>query len=118
MKKIFCVLFLMPAFAYAQYDLTFKDISGKWMEVTRTDKNSDVAPFKDTLYLELRQDGYMLLRHTIGPTNFGIATLYENKLSLEKEEFVIESFENEILKLKQKKVNEYRHIWKEICLFT
>lgn len=102
--KILCyLLILLPAFAHAQYDLTFKDIAGKWVEKTRTDKNNDVAPFKDTLYLELREDGFMLLRHTIGGTNYGTAELKENNLTLDKETYTIESFENDILKLKQKK---------------
>ena len=105
MKKIFYLLLLLfPSFVYAQYPYTFKDISGKWIERTRTDKNSDVAPFKDTLYLEIRENGFMLVRHTIGATFYGDAELVDNTLSIQKEQFKIESAENGILKLKQGKV--------------
>ena len=104
MKKIFYLLLLLPAYVHAQYTYTFKDISGKWIERTRTDKNSDVAPFKDTLYLEIRENGFMMVRHTIGATFYGDAELIENTLSIQKEHFKIESNENGILKLKQGKV--------------
>jgi hypothetical protein len=105
MKKIFLLFLFLPLFTKAQSELSFEDISGKWVERTRTDKNSDVAPFKDTLFLEIREDGFMLVRHTIGATFYGTAELKENKLTLQRETFQIESCENGILKLKQGKVS-------------
>ncbi len=104
MNKIFFLLLLLPAFAVAQpYTYTFSDISGKWVEQTRTDKNSDVTPFKDTLYIEIREDGFMMVRHAIGATYYGDAELVENKLSIQNDHFTIESNENNILKLKKGK---------------
>ena len=98
------LLFLLfPTFSFAQYYYSFKDISGKWVELTRTDKNSDVTPFKDTLYIEIREDGFMMVRHTIGATYYGDAELYENKLSIQKDVYNVEGNEDGVLKLKKGK---------------
>ncbi len=104
MKKLLFCFFLFPVSSFAQYYYTFKDISGKWVEQTRTDKNSDVVPFKDTLYIEIREDGFMMVRHTIGATFYGDATLAENMLIIQKEKFSVEGHEDDLLKLKQGKV--------------
>ncbi len=113
MKKLLLAILFWPFMAQAQTELTFNDISGKWVERTRTDKNSDVAPFKDTLFIEIREDGFMLVRHTIGATFYGTAELKENKLTLQRETFQIESCENGILKLKQGKVS-HRFVKQEV----
>ncbi len=97
-------MLLFPSITYAQYYYSFKDISGKWVELTRTDKNSDVTPFKDTLYIEIREDGFMMVRHTIGATYYGDAELHENKLTIQKDVFSVEGVENEMLKLKKGKL--------------
>lgn len=115
MNKIIFLLLLLPAFAVAQPTYTFNDISGKWAEQTRTDKNSDVTPFKDTLYLEIREDGFMMVRHAIGATYYGDAELVENKLSIQNDNFTIESNENNILKLKKGK---YTHRFVKQTEFT
>ncbi len=102
MKKLFLygILFI-PSIAFAQY--SFKDLSGKWVEQTRTDKHQDVVPFKDTLYIEIREDGFMMVRHTFGATVYGNATLNALEISIEKEKFSIETVSNDMLKLKQDK---------------
>lgn len=104
MKKIIIALLLLPFCTVAQHNYTFEEISGKWAEQTRTDKHSDVIPFKDTLYVEIREDGFMMVRHTIGATSYGDAELVENKLSIQREKFTIEALENDMLKLKQNKI--------------
>ncbi|MBK8143592.1 MAG: hypothetical protein IPK62_00680 [Bacteroidetes bacterium] len=103
MKKLLLCLLLFPTITYAQYYYSFKDISGKWVELTRTDKNSDVTPFKDTLYIEIREDGFMMVRHTIGATYYGDAELHENKLSIQKDVYSVEGNEDGVLKLKKGK---------------
>ncbi len=102
MKKIFLFSILfVPFLGWAQY--SFRDLSGKWVEQTRTDKHQEVIPFKDTLYIEIREDGFMMVRHTIGATTLGDATLIDNEISVEKEKFMIETVGKDILKLKQDK---------------
>ncbi len=105
MQKFLFILLCLPFAVQAQEEYTFNDLSGKWTEGTRTDKNNDVIPFKDTLFIEIRSDGFMLIRHTIGSTFYGTAELAENKLTLENETFTVEAVDRQILKLKQKKLS-------------
>lgn len=101
MRKLLFLVILFPVQLFAQYNYTFQDLSGKWIEQTRTDKKFSVIPFKDTLFIEVRETGFMMVRHTIGPTSYGDAELKEDRISIEKESFTIVSLDNDILKLKQ-----------------
>ncbi len=103
MKKLLCLLILIPLFTLAQDEYTFKDISGKWIEASRTDKNNIVNNFKDTIYLEIRDDGFMLVRPVIGKTYFDDAEIKENKIYIKGETFLIDKAETKMLKLKHGK---------------
>lgn len=103
MKKIFFLFVFLPIVVFCQEDFTFKDISGKWLEASRTDKNNTVIQFQDTIYVEIREDEFMLVRPKIGKTYFGDAEIKDNKIYLQNEQFQIESAEKNILKLKHGK---------------
>ena len=104
MKKIITLLLFFTMNVDAQSNFSFSDIAGKWIEQTRTDKRNDVIAFKDTIYMEIRDDGFMLVRHTIGATFFGDANLSENVLSLQKAKYTVENVEENMLKLKDGKI--------------
>ncbi|KXK41986.1 MAG: hypothetical protein UZ11_BCD004001624 [Bacteroidetes bacterium OLB11] len=103
MKKLLIILLLCPLFSIAQEDYSFKDIAGKWIEATRTDKSSIVSNFKDTIYLEIRDDGFMLVRPLIGKTYFGDAEIKKNKIILKGETFEIDQISENLMKLKHGK---------------
>lgn len=87
MKKLILLFSLLPTFSMAQ--ITFKDIDGKWQEEYRTEKKGKQIDFKDTLRMEIRTDGFMMVRHSIGATIIGEAEITENKITLQNEQFKI-----------------------------
>ncbi|MBP6625593.1 MAG: hypothetical protein KA198_10500, partial [Chitinophagaceae bacterium] len=87
MKKLIIFFSLLPTFSLAQ--ITFKDVDGKWQEEYRTEKKGKEIDFKDTLRMEIRTDGFMMVRHSIGATIIGEAEISENKITLQNEQFKI-----------------------------
>ena len=87
MKKLIIFFSLLPTFSLAQ--ITFKDVDGKWQEEYRTEKKGKEIDFKDTLRMEIRTDGFMMVRHSIGATIIGEAEITENKITLQNEQFKI-----------------------------
>lgn len=102
MKYTFFILAsLFSLISDAQTDYTFEDIAGKWVELTRTDRDAQVIPFKDTMFIEIRNTGFFLIRKHMGATMYGEAELQENVLTFRKEKFTIEKKEGKLLKLKK-----------------
>lgn len=96
---IFAILYSL--LLEAQTDYTFGDIAGKWVELTRTDRDAQVIPFKDTMFIEIRSTGFFLIRKHMGATMYGEAELQENVLTFRKEKFIIEKKDGNLLKLKK-----------------
>lgn len=81
MKSILIVFLLVPLSIFSQ--TSFKDINGKWQEESRTKKKGKEIKFSDTLRIEIRQDGFMMIRHTEGATITGQAELKGTKIVLD-----------------------------------
>lgn len=102
MKYIFFIIaILLSSKSNAQTDYTFSDIAGKWVELTRTDRDAQVIPFKDTMFIEIRSTGFFLIRKHMGATMYGEAEIQENVLTFRKEKFTIEKRDGKLLKLKK-----------------
>lgn len=96
MKNIFLLLVLCPFVSSGQY--TFQKLAGKWQEQTRTDKKKEYLAFTDTLRMEIRPDGFMMVRHAVGATLTGEAEIKFNSIMLEQHEYEIMDFvENKLV---------------------
>lgn len=103
---------LLPFSLFSQ--ISFSDIDGKWQEEKRLKKKKEI-PFTDTLRLEIRKDGFMLIRHTIGPTYTGEAELAGKKLKLEKEKFEVVDYSRKSLSLKD---DDGTHVFRKADEFS
>ena len=96
MKKICIVLFMIPVFANAQ--INFTDIDGKWQEEKRTLKKNKEIDFTDTLRMEIRKDGFVMIRHDKGPTITGEAEIRGKKLVLNDNKYgLVETGKNKLI---------------------
>jgi hypothetical protein len=113
MKYFFLLLLAMPFLSYAQTD--FKDIDGKWQEEKRTKKKNKEIDFTDTLRMEIRPDGFMMIRHTQGPTLTGEAEMKGKKIILQDTKFIIVESSKNTLVLND---DEGNHHFKKMIEFT
>lgn len=97
MKKFILALLWLPVSTFAQ--TTFKDINGKWQEESRTKKKGKEINFKDTLRIEIRKDGFMMIRHSEGATITGQAEIKGTTLLLDDVNFSIVESDNARLTL-------------------
>ncbi|HPI53578.1 MAG TPA: hypothetical protein PLU10_02735 [Chitinophagaceae bacterium] len=93
-----CILCLFSSSLFAQID--FKDIDGKWQEEYREEKKGKEIDFKDTLRIEIRTDGFMMIRHTIGATLTGEATIEGKEIRLQGTDYTIADYSRKKLVLK------------------
>jgi len=111
--KILITLFLLPFFCEAQTDI--KQLQGKWQESFRTAKKNKKIDFTDTLRMEIRPDGFMMLRHTKGATITGQGEIRNGSLYLENTEYEIVEFANDKLVLHD---NSGNHHFNRMAEFT
>lgn len=90
MRNLFCLFFCFLSFQ-GQAQIEFSSIQGKWQEESRSNKKEKNIEFTDTLRLEIRATGFMMIRHAKGSTNTGMAELKGSKLKLQDEKFELES---------------------------
>ena len=106
MKKLtLLLLFTIPLFCEAQTDI--KQLTGKWEESFRTTKKNKKIDFTDTLRMEIRPDGFMMLRHTKGATITGQGEIRNGSLYLENTESEIVEFTNNRLVLHDNSGNHH-----------
>lgn len=113
MKKIILLLLILPCYAHAQIE--FRDIAGKWQEQSRSTKKGAGKEFTDTLRLEIRADGFMMIRHTDGPTLTGQAELNGKKITLQDQTITILDTTGGHLVLGDKDGN---HVYRKLPEFT
>lgn len=109
MKHLFILLFFIPNFSNAQ--VGFKDITGKWQEELREVKKNEHTPFVDTLRLEIRPEGFMMVRYDVGPTFFGEAEIKGKYLTIKEHDFEIqESAENNLTLIDDKGYHYFKRV--------
>ncbi len=91
------------------------ELSGKWEEKMRLKKKKELE-FQDTLRLEIRTDGFMMMRYNIGPTLLGEAYRKENSVYFKNRVLEVLELENGTLKLRDddgthvfNRVEEFNH---------
>jgi hypothetical protein len=100
---------------YSKAQTSLKEIAGKWQEESRYKKKDKPLDFKDTLRMEIRADGFMMIRHPRGATLTGEAELSGRKLKLENVKYSIVEVSQDKLVLND---NEGDHIFKKMPEFT
>ncbi len=113
MRILLIMLLILPACCGAQ--TTFKDIAGKWQEEGRFNKRDKPQHFTDTIRMEIRADGFMMIRHTVGATLTGEAEMNGKKLKLQDEKFTILEITQDKLVLND---HEGDHIFRKLPEFT
>lgn len=113
MKQLLILCLLLPIASEAQIE--FRDIAGKWQEQSRTTSKGKEKSFTDTLRLEIRPDGFMMIRHTVGPTLTGQAELKGQKIYLQDEKIIIVESTAEKLVLCDQEGN---HVYSRLPEFT
>jgi len=103
--KILIILFLLPFFCEAQTDI--KQLSGKWQESFRTNKKEKKVEFADTLRMEIRPDGFMMIRHNKGATITGQGEISKGSLQLENTALEIVEFAADRLVLHDENGNHH-----------
>lgn len=88
MKYTFFLFILLSTFANAQ--VVFKDIAGKWQEESREARKNQPSSFIDTMRLEIRPEGFMMVRKDVGATFFGEAEIKGKYLTIKGHDFEIQ----------------------------
>jgi hypothetical protein len=86
--------------SFAQNEL--HKIASKWQELKRVDKRNNEISFTDTMRMEIRADGFMMLRYDNGPTITGEVEWKKDELFLEEITFQVLHYDNSTLELKSK----------------
>ncbi len=113
MRTLCFLFFIGPLFCHAQTGI--KEIAGKWQEGSRSKKKDIPLDFTDTLRLEIREDGFMMVRHANGATITGEAEIKGSKLKLEHISFTIIESNMDKLVLND---NEGDHLFRKLPEFT
>ena len=113
MNRLVLYFMLLPLFGRAQNELL--SLSGKWQEEIRTTKKNQSLQWKDSLRLEIRSDGFMMVRHDMGATLTGEAECNGATLHLGKISFTIEEIKPDQLILSD---GDGKHQFKRIPEFS
>ena len=92
----------------------FKDIAGKWQEQSREIKKNKPIEFKDSMRLEIRPEGFMMVRYDVGSTFFGEAEIKGKYISIKNHDFEIQENDENNLTLID---NSGLHYFKRVVEF-
>jgi len=110
MKKVILLgFFLQHMLCFAQ--IGFTNLAGKWQEDMREQKKNTPTSFKDTIKMEIRPEGFMMVRYDIGPTFFGEAELKGKYLSIKEHDFEIQEVaENNLTLIDDKGIHYFKRV--------